>query len=350
MYKSTRPLDNPLNWSFGIGRLFGIRIRLHVLFVLGAIVLLTESLREEHGRGGAGLSNGFISLALLFLIVLLHEFGHCFAARWTGGEADEILLWPLGGLAYARPPHTPRANLITVAAGPAVNVLLCILSAAVLVALTGSLGAVPWNPFDFGWPSDWGAIAWDTWQRWLPVFFSLSYMNLLFNLMPVYPFDGGRMLQCLLWPRAGYRQSTMIASGIGMVGAVLIAVVGFVTGTTMLFFIAAFGYMTCWMQRQQLKMTDGIDGGEFGYDFSQGYSSLEQSQREARRKPGYLERRRIKKEVERRERKRREEEERQTKLDTILAKVRRDGLAALTPPERHFLEEETHRRQASERP
>jgi hypothetical protein len=141
----------------------------------------------------------------------------------------------------------------------------------------------------------------------------------------------------------------MIASGIGMAGAIAMFLVGVVSGASMLFFIAVFGYMTCWVQRQQLRMAETADGGEFGYDFSQGYNSLEQSSAARRRKPGYWERRRIRKEIERRERARQEEEQRQVRLDAILAKVRHNGLASLTPAERHFLEEETQRRQASER-
>ena len=348
MYGKARPLDNPMNWSFGAGSLFGIRIRLHILFIIGAVIVLTENLGGEEGRGGGGLSDGVISLGLLFLIVLLHEFGHCFGARYMGGEADEILLWPLGGLAYTRPPHTPRAHLVTTIAGPAVNVLLCLVTAVVMVARFGSFAVVPWNPFHYAVPAGWRLIDWNSWERWLPIFFSLNYMILLFNLMPVYPFDGGRILQEVLWPRIGYRRSTLLASGIGMVGAIVFALVGVVSGSTTLLCIAVFGYMTCWYQRQQLRMAGGVDADTFGYDFSEGYSSLERSG-PSRRKPGYWERRRIKKELERRERRQREEEERQSRLDGILAKVRQGGLGSLTSGERRFLEEETQRRQTSER-
>jgi Zn-dependent protease len=73
---------------------------------------------------------------MLFLVVLLHELGHCFGARAVDGDAQDVLLWPLGGLAYADVPHTPRANFIYTAAGPAVNVLLC-LAAALLLAACG---------------------------------------------------------------------------------------------------------------------------------------------------------------------------------------------------------------------
>ena len=70
-----------------------------------------------------------VMCGLLFLSILLHEFGHCFAARSVDGDATEVLLWPLGGLAYCDVPHTPRANLITALGGPAVNLGLCVMAA-----------------------------------------------------------------------------------------------------------------------------------------------------------------------------------------------------------------------------
>ena len=165
--------------------------------------------------------------------------------------------------------------------------------------------------------------------------------------MPVYPLDGGRVLQTLLWPRMGYGRSTSFASGIGMVGAVLIGLAGFLTETPILYFIAVFGYLTCWQQRQQLKVLGETETGAFGYDFSQGYTSLETSDRQEPKRPGFFARRRRRRETQRREREQREAEERTARLDRTLAKVRARGLASLTSTERRFLEQETQRRQAS---
>lgn len=341
----SRGLDNPLNWSFSIGRLFRIKIRLHVLFVLGAVVVLARSA----GEGGGGLSDGAVQLALLFLIVLMHEFGHCFGCRFVGGEATEILMWPLGGLASVAPPHDWRAHLLTTLAGPAVNAVFCLVTAIVLVVWTGSVAAVPWNPFDPFSPL-FSGLAISTSQEWLIVFFGLNYVILLFNLTPVYPLDGGQALQNILWPRLGRSRSTMLASGIGMVGAIVIAVVGFLTDATLLFFIAVFGYVTCWQQRQQLRMMGEWETGALGYDFSQGYTSLERTAAARPRKPGFWERRRRRREALRRERERREAQERANRLDEMLAKIRVYGLGALTPEERRFLDQETRRRQASENP
>jgi Zn-dependent protease len=343
-----RALDNPLNWSFRIGRLFQIDIRLHVLFVLGAIVVLARSLGENRG----GLADGVIQLAILFLIVLLHEFGHCFGCRAVGGAAHEILMWPLGGLASVAPPHHWRAHLVTTLAGPMVNVMFCLLTAAALIVWTGSFAAVPWNPLDPFRPLAFDGFSLKAWsiQYWLVIGFGLNYVILLFNLMPVYPLDGGQALHNLLWPRLGYARAMSVASGIGMVGAILIGVAGFLTDARILYFIAVFGYLTCWQQRQQLKMFGEYGTGSFGAaEETWSAVSSEPVPRSSRKAPGFLERRRLRKQARRRESAQREAEARATRLDQMLTKVRELGLASLTPEERRFLEEETHRRQTSDK-
>jgi Zn-dependent protease len=331
-------LDNPINWSFKVGRLFGIDIRLHLLFVFGALVLLAAEIRD--GLNWIALQYAVGQIVMLFAIVLAHEFGHCFGARLTGGEAREILMWPLGGLAYTSPPHTARANLITAAAGPLVNVLFLIFTAAIVLAWLGTPAALPLNPFK---PFVTAAPVTSSLHDWLVIFFTLNLILLLFNLAPVFPLDGGRILQCLLWPRRGYRDATNIASGIGMVGAIAFGVIGLFTREILLFAIAFFGYFTCWQQRQMLKAGMFDAGNEFGYDFSQGYTSLERGGQPAERKPSYWERRRARREAEKARREVQRREEHRRLVDEILEKVHRSGIASLTPKERRILEEETNR-------
>ncbi|MCP4247353.1 MAG: hypothetical protein GY778_09925 [bacterium] len=336
-------LDNPISWSFGVGRLFGIRIRVHLLFVFGAIFVLLRAFHEsQQGLPWPWVVQGVGTLAILFLIVLLHEFGHCFGARFVGGQADEILMWPLGGLASVAPPHTARANLITAAAGPAVNVAICVVVGAILVLSSGSGWSVPWNPFAFAMPAVWPDAQW---QVWLVIVFAVSYMLLLFNLAPVFPLDGGRILQCLLWPSMGFRESTKLATGIGMVGAIGFAIVGLISGQVLLLGIAFFGYLTCWQQRQMLKMGAFADEGEFGYDFSQGYTSLEKSDRPQRR-PGYFARRRAARAARRELREQQQLEAHRREVDRILTKISEHGADSLTPPERRILERETDRQRS----
>ena len=344
MSRGSRALDNPINWSFGVGRFFGIRIRLHVLFVLGGVFVLVSGLRGA-GEGAAlsGLGHGAGTLGLLFLIVLLHEFGHCWGAWRVGGSAEEILLWPLGGLASVATPHTPRANLITALAGPAVNVVICLVIAAVLVAMTGSGWSVPWNPFAYARTA---APITSTLQLWLVITFSLSYFILLFNLAPVFPLDGGRVLQCLLWPSKGYADATRLATGVGMVGAIGFGVLGLISGQYLLFFIAVFGYLTCWQQRQMLRMGGFELEGEFGYDSSQGYTSLDRAEQRERR-PGFFERRRAAK-AERRARSEAERfEQHQRMVEAVLEKISQSGSESLSPEERRVLEQETQRQRST---
>src|SRR5205085_6514829 len=121
-------MRDPISWSFPLGRMFGINIRVHVmlpLVILGLVVRVTMEFNVP-------LVAAVVLQGLMFLSILLHEFGHCFAARSVDGDASEVLLWPLGGLAYCDLPHTPRAHLITALGGPAVHFLLCVVTGGAL--------------------------------------------------------------------------------------------------------------------------------------------------------------------------------------------------------------------------
>src|SRR5438552_18743804 len=119
----------------------------------------------------------------LFLIVLLHEFGHALACRQVGGTAARIGLWPLGGVAYVDPPPRPAATLWSIAAGPLVNVVLLGVSAA--LAFWGQhAGARLAAPHAYK-------------LLWAVCFINLGL--LVFNLLPIYPLDGGQILRSLLW-------------------------------------------------------------------------------------------------------------------------------------------------------
>src|SRR5712691_4325375 len=119
----------------------------------------------------------------LFLIVTLHEFGHSLACRQVGGQANQIVLWPLGGVAYVNPPQRPGATLWSIAAGPLVNVVL----APILIGL--------WVLASF---SRWDTSAPDGYAFIRDVC-SINIGLLMFNLLPIYPLDGGQILQSLLW-------------------------------------------------------------------------------------------------------------------------------------------------------
>ncbi|HEV3119905.1 MAG TPA: site-2 protease family protein, partial [Gemmataceae bacterium] len=284
-------------------------------------------------------------IALLFLSVLLHELGHCFGARFVDGDAHEILMWPLGGLAYVEVPHTARANFIMVAAGPLVNLLLCVTSG--LVLWYGAELRPPWIPWSWVPLNDWLystaglPVVPAPWQIWLARFFYLNLILFLFNMILVgFPMDAGRLLQCALWPRMGYRQATIVAIYMGFVTALCVSVFAIVKwndSTILLFMLALFIYVTC--KQQYIVLEHGGEDSLFGYDFSQGYTSLERDQPPVRkrRRPGMWQRwlqRRAARKIQRAMEQREADEQR---MDELLEKVAREGLQALSDEERRFL-------------
>jgi stage IV sporulation protein FB len=336
-------MRDPLTWSLPLGRLFGITVRIHVLFpVIAAGLILRAAFHKSAEPGDWIIASGL--MGLLFVSVLLHEFGHCFGARYVDGDAQDILIWPLGGLAYVEVPHTARANFITAAAGPLVNVLLCLVSG---VALWSAAGVRPpwsplWDPYSAafdGQPAIKLGLA--AWQVWLARFFWVNLVLFLLNIILVgFPMDAGRMLQCALWPRMGYRQATIVAIYAGFVTALCLCVYSIIKSEDngiLFFMLSLFIYVTC--RQQYIILEHGGEDSVFGYDFSQGYTSLERDQPPPprRRKPGMWQRwlqrraaRKMQREIEQRE-----SDER--RMDELLAKVQQQGLQALTEEERRFL-------------
>jgi hypothetical protein len=135
------PLQWVMNGSIPLFTAFGIRVRAHASLVIFALLILLFG----WGPGFSPLDR-VESMTALFAIVLVHEFGHCFAARSVGGEADDILMSPLGGLAFAHAPHRPLPTFITVAAGPFVNVIICLICGVILYF---TVGFVPWSVINF---------------------------------------------------------------------------------------------------------------------------------------------------------------------------------------------------------
>lgn len=248
--------DNPLMWGLPAGTVAGIRIKLGLLLIIYMIAELTMAPL----RGGS-LVIAAIMLAALLLIVLLHEFGHCFACRFVGGEADEILMWPLGGLAACHPPNTWKAHLITTAGGPLVNVALLPILVLGVLACGGGTAHVLFNPLKMGATLvDFQTVAaggstlglYAKTAVWL--LHVTNLMVLLFNvLIPMFPMDGGRLLQALLWRKQGYRASMAFCTTLGLGMAVVLGVLALATEQMTLMGIAIFGGLTCFTEKQRLK-------------------------------------------------------------------------------------------------
>src|SRR5437588_4334804 len=127
-------MRDPFTWSLPLGRMFGINVRLHILFPLFLLIMWLRAATDKDVKIEGYATDTLVVLVLLFFAVLLHEFGHCFGARLVDGDAREVLLWPLGGLARCDVPSTPRANFVVAASGPATNLLLCLVVGLVLAA------------------------------------------------------------------------------------------------------------------------------------------------------------------------------------------------------------------------
>jgi Zn-dependent protease len=192
---------------------------------------------QRRGSYGSLTFNALEYLAL-FAIVLMHEMGHALACRSVGGKADEIVLWPLGGVAYVAPPQRPGAMLWSIVAGPLVNVVLFVVLGG-LLALGNSLA--------------WGDTAPDLLQFVRAVFF-VNLGLLIFNLLPVYPLDGGQILRSLLWFAIGRAQSLMAASIVGFGGVVVLFLVALWGRSYWLGILGAFILFNCWRGLQHARI------------------------------------------------------------------------------------------------
>lgn len=233
--------------SFSVGRLLGIDVRVHVTFAL--ILLLGALTFRGHGAAGAAFGAGL--MALVFACVFLHELGHSLVARKLGLNVREIVLLPIGGVATIS--GTPRRHwheVLIAAAGPAVNVVLAVVLGA-LLWLTGSVetllaAGLPVQPS----PSR---------HTLLLGLFSANVALALFNLLPVFPLDGGRILRALLAMRVGQRRATEWAANLGQLGAVALGIWAIATGQVFLAVIAVFIFLAAARERHQARVQPWLD-------------------------------------------------------------------------------------------
>lgn len=211
-------IDVFLHWSWFLVALYEINARPHVY---------------------SSLAWNGLEYVALFALVLMHEFGHALACRQVGGRAEQIILWPLGGVAYVAPPQRPGAMLWSIAAGPLVNVVL---APPLLVCYLFARAA--------------------GWDQAMPNLFHLlqaicitDIVLLVFNLLPIYPLDGGQILRSLLWFLLGRARSLLAASLLGLVGVAALVLLAVVYVREPLFYImCAFILLNCWRGLSQARL------------------------------------------------------------------------------------------------
>jgi Zn-dependent protease/DNA-directed RNA polymerase subunit RPC12/RpoP len=211
--------------SIRLFRFSGIDVFLHWSWFLVA----AYEIQSRKGQYSSVTWNVVEYLAL-FLIVLLHEFGHALACRQVGGTANQIILWPLGGVAYVNPPQRPGATLWSIAAGPLVNVALLPVSGVVFL-LSQSMG--------------WAETMPDAYV-FVRAVLSMNVLLLVFNMLPIYPLDGGQILRSLLWFVLGRARSLMVATVLGFVGVA--GFIGLAVWRQSVWYgaLAVFMLMNCW--------------------------------------------------------------------------------------------------------
>lgn len=325
---SSNPLAGLLTGSVPLFTAFGVRVRAHNWLI---IFILCELLLDW--TKGFDLPSKLVSMGLLVGVILLHEYGHCLAARLVGGSAPDIMLWPLGGLAFPDTPQRPGARFLTAAGGPLMNVVICLL-AACGVWLLASHTLVPLNPLDSVLPPmqmGWHKPAFYCW--WL---FVVSYLLLILNMLPIIPLDAGRMIQAILWRFVGHYRSMIAACVIGMCGAAMVGIVGMVRFDLFLILLGAGLFLMCYQERLIQREIGPLEPWQ---DAETDYSSS-LYQQDSRRKP-----RRVSKRALRIARQHAQEElaERQ-RLDAILTKVSASGISSLTWREKRALHSATERR------
>ena len=215
-----------LGSSFSIGTVWGVDVQVHSFFVLWILFCVLQEPNDIPGVIEWNL--------LLFGSVFLHEMGHCFGARKVGGVANRVILYPLGGLAMLRTPATAWAEFISTAAGTAVNFLLCFVGLGLAIA-GGMLGMVDGSSFLDALQS--GPVL----VRIGLLVLTINLFLFVFNVIPAFPMDGGRIFRSMLWPLFGWRTATLIATVLGMGFGGLFAFLGLIVwGQIFLAFIGAW--------------------------------------------------------------------------------------------------------------
>jgi stage IV sporulation protein FB len=221
-----------MNRSLKLFSIKGIDIRLHITFPL--ILLWAAFQFGQMFSSISGALFGVVAITILFALVTLHELGHSFAAMSYGIPVKQIILSPIGGVAQlTRMPDKPVHELVVAIAGPAVNILMAILMLAVAVALGIDFGALI---------SGFTGLTGATLMALFSYVFISNIFLAIFNLIPAFPMDGGRILRALMAMRLEYARATKLAATVGRGFAVLFGMYGLLNGNLFMIFIAIFIY------------------------------------------------------------------------------------------------------------
>jgi Zn-dependent protease/CBS domain-containing protein len=236
-----------MKWSFKVARVAGIDVKIHATFLMLLLWLGWANYRATQSTAAAIAA--LVAILLLFVSVLLHEFGHALVARRYGISTKDITLLPIGGVAQLeRMPKNPRHELAVALAGPAVNVVI----AVGLFFMLGTLGRL-----DLPHAPDLPGTG---------ILSQVMFANValaVFNLLPAFPMDGGRVLRALLALRMGYGRATQVAASIGQGMALLFGLIGLVWNP-ILVFVALFVWLGASEEGKHSMLQSAMEGIEVG--------------------------------------------------------------------------------------
>jgi len=232
-----------MKWSIRIGRFSGIDVRMHITFLL--LVGWVALVYWRQGQSVSAAVAGVAFILSVFLCVILHEFGHALAARRYGIKTRDIILLPIGGVArLEKMPTNPLHELCISIAGPAVNVVI---AAALFIWLKLSASFDPL------------AVMTTTTGPFFERILVVNLFMIVFNMIPAFPMDGGRVLRAVLAMRSGHRRATQIAASIGQGIAVFFGVIGLFYNP-FLMFIALFVWFGASQEARTAQLQSAVDG------------------------------------------------------------------------------------------
>jgi Zn-dependent protease len=345
-------MSDPLTWSpIPLGRWFGTTVRVHlflIVFVVYELLMALLATKAEDGLRHLPQTACWVSLLLLALVI--HELGHALTAYWLDCEQEEVNLWPLGNLVGPSVSSRSSLDVLVALAGPVTSGALFLGIAASLHLFLGA--RFVWDPFgnvgDSGAPTlASGQLAAPLSPVWILGWFGyLNYLLFLANLLPALPFDVGRMFRAYLSSTSvvssrdnnyGPWTARAAAAVLFLIGLVRLLFKGRADGITV---ISLALLIELFVRRESRMMEDGgyFEDGVFGYDFSEGYTSLEGGAAKVRPyKESALRRWRRRRSELRRQRRLLREAAEERRMDEILDKLHREGRSALSNEEQRFL-------------
>lgn len=327
------------SWTLSLGRWFGVPVRLHASCLAVAMTILYVASRAMPDQGILGY--GLLAVAIWLASLLIHQVGHLVAAARLGGICERVVISPVGDLVSISVPHEARREIMAAAAGPLSNAIVLIIITPALFFSGADVRDLLFSPLG---PKNllvggFGLVA-------LKMTFWWNWLLILANLLPALPMDAARGVCAGLRPTMGERDALVMVARFGTLACVIgLGIWGLLdpkTGALMppWFPLSLFSLYLIFMARHELFRLDddSRDGDLLGYDFSQGYTSLERPGDGVRSAPGPLRRWLQQRREQKQRRIRQIEEEEERRVDEVLARVKDVGLDALSPEERALLQ------------